>query len=237
MTRRDHQPFWLKSLRDRGNKAYVDHFIRPGFDAAGQDLRVMFPRYLDISGINIRAADHVHFMALRDKPIRLAVFDGLGQINIGSYSIINPGVRITSAANITIGESCMLAMDCYLSDADWHDLNHRIYAPGTSAPIILGDNVWIGDGALVTKGVTIGNNSIVGAKAVVTKDVPANSVVAGNPAKIVKTLSDDHITTRRDLFNMAQSYDEFEADYYRKLLSGNRFGDWLRALLWPTHRD
>lgn len=131
----------------------------------------------------------------------------------------------------------MLAMDCYLSDADWHDLNHQIYAPGTTAPIILGDNVWIGDGALVTKGVSIGDNSIVGAKAVVTKDVPANSVVAGNPARVVKQLSDEHITTRRHLFNMAQSYDEFEADYYRKLLKGNRFADWLRALIWPGSQD
>ena len=237
MSRRDHQPFWLKTVRDRLNQAYVNHFIRPGFDASGQDLRVMFPRHLDISGTNIKVADHVHFMALRDKPIRLAVFESLGGISIGSYSIINPGVRITSASEIRIGESCMLAMDCYLSDADWHDLNHRIYAPGSAVPITLGDNVWIGDGALVTKGVSIGDNSIVGAKAVVTKDVPANSVVAGNPARVVKELSDEHITTRRDLFNMAQSYDEFEADYYRKLLQGNRLADWLRSLLWPGFQD
>lgn len=235
--RRNHQPFWLKSIRDRMNAWYVNHFIRPEFDAAGYDLRVMTPRHLEISGPNIRVGDHVHFMALPDKPVRLAVFDGLGKINIGSYSIINPGVRMTSAAEISIGEGCMLATDCYLSDADWHDLNHRIYAPGNNAPITLGDNVWIGDGALVTKGVSIGKNSIVGAKSVVTKDVPDNCIVAGNPARKVSELNDDHITTRRDLFNMTESYDEFEAEYFRQLTSGNTFSRWLRTLMWPTDRD
>ena len=235
--RRNHQPFWLKSIRNQMNAWYVNHFIRPEFDAAGYDLRVMTPRHLDISGPNIRVGDHVHFMALPDKPVRLAVFDGLGKISIGSYSIINPGVRMTSAAEINIGEGCMFATDCYLSDADWHDLNHRIYAPGNKAPITLADNVWIGDGALVTKGVSIGKNSIVGAKSVVTKDVPDNCIVAGNPARKVGGLSDEHVTTRRDLFNMAESYDDFEAEYFRRLTSGNTTSRWLRTLIWPTNRD
>ncbi|MFT4798353.1 MAG: acetyltransferase-like isoleucine patch superfamily enzyme [Candidatus Azotimanducaceae bacterium] len=237
MTRRNRQPFWLKSIRDRINGWYVNHFIRPEFDAAGYDLRVMTPRSLDISGPNIRVGDHVHFMALPDKPVRLAVFEGLGKINIGSYSIINPGVRITSADEINIGEGCMLATNCYLSDADWHDLNHRIYAPGKHAPINLADNVWIGDGALVTKGVSIGENSIVGANSVVTKDVPDNCIVAGNPARQVRELSDQHITTRRDLFNMHRDYHEFEAEYFRELLSGNTISNWLRALMWPNDKD
>jgi hypothetical protein len=125
LTRRNRQPFWLKSIRDRINGWYVNHFIRPEFDAAGYDLRVMTPRSLDISGPNIRVGDHVHFMALPDKPVRLAVFEGLGKINIGSYSIINPGVRITSADEINIGEGCMLATNCYLSTEFTHPANTR----------------------------------------------------------------------------------------------------------------
>ena len=231
------QPFWLKSLRDQANRAYVEHFVRPHFATAGHDLRVMYPRHLEVSGPSISAGDHVHFMALPDKPVRLAVFEGLGEIHIGSYSIVNPGVRVTSAAAIRVGESCMLAMDCYLSDADWHDLNHRIYAPGNHGPIVLEDNVWIGDGALVSKGVHIGANSIVGARAVVTKDVPANVVVAGNPAMVVKTLQSESRTVRKDLFTMEQSYDAFERDYYQQLLAGNSFARWLRSMIWPSRED
>jgi len=131
----------------------------------------------------------------------------------------------------------MLAMNAYLSDADWHDLHHRIYAPGATAPIVLEDNVWIGDSALVTKGVTIGENSVVGAWSVVTRDVPANVVVAGNPARIVRELDTSHLTTREHLFTGTQPYDEFEREYFTQLLGGNRFLNWLRSLLKPGRFD
>jgi acetyltransferase-like isoleucine patch superfamily enzyme len=237
LTRRHHQPFWLKSILDSANQAYIQHFIRPQFEAAGMDLRVMYPRHLDISGPNINVGDHVHFTALPVKPIRLAVFEGLGSIDLGHYSIINPGVRITSASKIQVGESCMLAMNSYISDADWHDLNHRIFAPGNASAVTLANNVWIGDGALVTKGVSIGENSIVGARAVVTKSVPENVIVAGNPAVVVKQLSDEHITVRKDMFTMEQTYDEFERQYYRTLLANNGVFSWIKSVIWPGRKD
>lgn len=67
------------------------------------------------------------------------------------------------------------------------DLWRNIYAE--SAPIIIEDNVWIGERAIILKGVTIGMGAIVATGAIVTKDVPPYSVVAGNPAKIVKDIS------------------------------------------------
>lgn len=231
--RRDHRPYWLKQFFDVMNQWYVDRFVRPHFDGAGIDLRVMGPRHLQISGPHIFAGDHVHFMALPDKPVRLAVFEGLGSIRIGDYSIVNPGVRMSSAASIETGHSCMFAMNCYLSDADWHDLQHRIFAPGNAAPIRLGNNVWIGDSALVTKGVTIGDNSIVGAWSVVTRDVPANVVVAGNPARVVKELDAGNFTLREQMFTGATPYEVFEADYYRRLLAGNTLLGWLKHLVLP----
>ncbi|MCB1645533.1 MAG: acyltransferase [Pseudomonadales bacterium] len=176
-------------------------------------------------------------MCLPDKPVRLAVFEGQGRIEIGSYSIINPGVRITSASEILIGHSCMLAMNCYLSDADLHDIQHRIYAPGKTGPIRLGNNVWIGDSALVSKGVTIGDNSIVGAWSVVTKDVPANSIVAGNPARVVGAVDPNHLTMREALFTGQQPYSDFEHQYYSNLLGGNTLASWLKALIRPSERD
>ena len=70
-------------------------------------------------------------------------------------------------------------------------LNHFIEAEKRkmtySAPIVLGKNVWIGSNATILQGVTIGDNAVVGAGAVVTKDVPANTVVGGVPAKFIKS--------------------------------------------------
>jgi len=102
LARRNLQPVWLKRIFDYCNGRYVDHFCKPQFDGVGEGLRVMNPRYLEISGPKISLGRHVHFMALRDKPVRLAVFEGLGSITIGHYCLINPGVRISSADSIVI---------------------------------------------------------------------------------------------------------------------------------------
>lgn len=235
--RRDHRPYWLKSLWDRLTQSYVDHFVRPQFESTGRDFRVMYPRSLQVSGSGISAGDHVHIMALPDSWVRLSVFESMGRIHIGDYSIVNPGVRITSASDITLGKSCMLAMNAYLSDADWHDIRHRIFSPGATAPITLGDNVWIGDSALVCKGVTIGDNSLVGAWSVVTHDVPANTVVVGNPARTVRALDPEELTTRQALFTGAQSYEEFESNYFAQRLQGNGLPDYLRTLIAPNSLD
>lgn len=235
--RKDHRPYWLKVLMDRLNQRYVDWRIRPQLDFSGRDFRVMYPRHLQVTGPRVHIGDHVHVMALYDRPVRLSVFEGLGEITIGSYSIVNPGVRISSASSIRIGESCMLAMNAYLADADWHDVQHRIFAPGKTAPIVIGDNCWIGESAFVGKGVTIGENSIVGAYAVVTGDVPANSIVAGIPARVIGQVDPDDITSRRQMFTGDQSYDEFEENYFSDLLAGNTLLNWLRTLLLPGGKD
>lgn len=236
--RKDNRPYWIKSVMDRINQAYVDWRIRPQLDQVGQDFRVLFPRHLQISGPNVCIGDHVHIMALYDRPVRFAVFEGLGKISIGHYSIVNPGVRISSASSISIGESCMLAMNAYLADADWHDIQHRIYAPGKTSPIVIGDNCWIGEGAFVGKGVTIGDNSVVGAFAVVTKDVPPNSIVAGVPARVIGEIDPDDLTSRKALFRGGdQSYDQFEENYQRELLKENSLLGWLRAIVLPGRKN
>lgn len=240
--RKDNRPYWLKQISDGLNRLYVSHVIAPQFDQCGHGLCVFSPRHLHISGAAINVADHVHFMALADAPVRLAVYENLGSIEIGSNSIINPGVRITSASRITIGRNCMLAMNAYLSDADWHDLQHRIFAPGNSAPITLGDNVWIGEGALVCKGVEIGDNAVVGAYSVVTHNVEPNAVVAGNPARLVKTLDPDDLTTREALFTNTvftryESFADYEARFFSERMQGNTLLGWLRSRLLPGRTD
>lgn len=235
--RKDHRPYWLKVGMDRFNQVIINHWCVPQLDSAGRDFRVMNPRHLQISGSNIHVGDHVHVMALYDSPVRISVFEGMGRVAIGSHVIINPGVRISSASAIEIGDNCMLAMNCYLTDADWHDLQHRIYPPGNTAPIRLGNNVWIGDSAFVGKGVSIGDNSIVGAYSVVTKDVPANVIVAGTPAKIVGELPEEPRTTRADLFNSPTPFDVFEAGQQRQRLAGNSLFSWLKSMVLPGPQD
>ena len=231
--RRDNRPYWLKQVMDAMNQFMVDRFLVPQFDSVGTDFKVMNPRHLQLSGPNIHVGDHVYVTALYDSPVRLAVFDGLGRIDVGSYSIINPGVRITSADSIVIGESCLLAMNAYLADADWHGLQHRIFAPGNTAPITLKDNVWIGDGAFVGKGVTIGENSIVCAFAVVTKDVPDNVIVAGCPARVIREFDNDDFIARKALFTGEVPYADFDREYQIQSLAGNTFAGWLKSVVSP----
>jgi len=123
-----------------------------------------------------------------------------GSIRIGDNVLIMSGARISSANKIIIGDDCMLANFCYIMDADWHDIHDRTSSPGRSVPVVLEKGVWIGDSAIVCKGVRIGENSIIGAGAVVRKDVPANVVVIGNPAQIVKHLDPEKIVTMGALY-------------------------------------
>lgn len=98
---------------------------------------------------------------------------------------INEGVTITCASEIRIGKNANIARDVVIRDYDGHyieDLKYR-----TTKPIHIGDNVWIGYRAMILKGVTIGEGSIVAANSVVTKDVPSHCIVAGNPAKVIRT--------------------------------------------------
>ncbi len=123
-----------------------------------------------------------------------------GSIDIGDNVLIMHGVRISSATQVSIGDDCMLANFCYLTDADWHDIHDRTMLVGKTAPIILEKGAWIGDSAIITKGVRIGQNSVVAAGAVVTKSVPPNVVVAGNPARIVKKIDPSRVVTLGDYY-------------------------------------
>ena len=97
---------------------------------------------------------------------------------------INENVTITCAKKVVIGRNSHIAREAVIRDYDGHYIEDVSYR--TAKPVIIGDNVWIGYRAMILKGVTIGNNSIVAANSVVTKDVPPNCIVAGNPAKIIR---------------------------------------------------
>ena len=120
-----------------------------------------------------------------------------GSIRIGDNVVIMSGTRINSASEIVIGDDCLIAGFCYITDADWHDVYDRASSPGRTAPVILERGVWLCDSAIICKGVRIGENAIVGAGTVVRKDVPPNVIVTGNPARIVKRLDPAKIGAMR----------------------------------------
>ena len=104
-----------------------------------------------------------------------------------SSGYMNAGAQIRCKERITIGENCAIARNVLIMDFDAHLITYEDGATNrVTAPITIGDSVWIGAGATILKGVHIGDNAIIGAGAVVTKDVKANTIVAGNPAKPIR---------------------------------------------------
>ncbi|MGD9252017.1 MAG: acyltransferase [Desulfobacterales bacterium] len=238
--RRDHRPYSVKKLHLRLQKFYVRRFLKPQFERLGRGGLFMRPWFVELFGAPIELGRFATVVACHDARVRMCVWPaepGRGAIRIGDYSLICPGVRISSAHRVQIGDSVMMANGVYLTDADWHDLYDRT-APGKSAPIEIADNVWLGDSVIVCKGVRIGANSVIGAGAVVVEDIPPNVVAAGNPARVVKTLDPDRpIKARREWFaDPVRLQRDFQV-WDRALLEGNTLAGWIRYLLRPTRND
>jgi len=125
-----------------------------------------------------------------------------GRCTIGDFTLLN-GALIMAEEKIDIGSHCLISWNVGIADSDFHPLeptqrliDAQALAPFfkdrparpklKTAPVRIADNVWIGMNAVILKGVTIGENSVVAAGSVVTKSIPTNTVVAGNPAVVVK---------------------------------------------------
>ncbi len=121
------------------------------------------------------------------------------EITIGDNVIFNYDCHIGCVNKIVIGNGVLIASKVYITDHFHGDTtkeslklppnSRKVFSKGA---VIIEDNVWIGEGVVIMPNVTIGKNAIIGANAVVTKDVPANSVAVGNPAKIIKTIEASH---------------------------------------------
>lgn len=111
-------------------------------------------------------------------------------IYAGENLFMNFNCIILDCAEVRIGDNVMMGPNVQLYTAT-HPLQaaERIKGPEMAFPITIGNNVWLGGGAIVCPGVTIGDNTTIGSGSVVTKDIPANVFAAGNPCKVIKELS------------------------------------------------
>jgi acetyltransferase-like isoleucine patch superfamily enzyme len=150
-------------------------------------------------GLALQIGDHVSCYAGCSFAIGPA-----GVCTVGDFSLLN-GAIIMCEERVVIGSHCLISWNVGIADSDFHPIEpaqRRVDAQAlapffegrpprpkiATKPVLIADNVWIGMNATILKGVTIGENSVVAAGSVVTRSVPANVVVAGNPARIVKRL-------------------------------------------------
>ncbi|MBF0301666.1 MAG: acyltransferase [Desulfamplus sp.] len=239
--RRDHRPYFIKKIWFKLLKLYVDHFLKPQLDGLGKNSYIVKPWYIEVFGGPVTIGENITLLASSDKRTRLTVWSSkkdIPGIRIGDHVLISPGVRISAAQDITIGDNCMIASSAYITDSDWHGIYDRSLPPDTAYPVKLENNVWIGDSAIICKGVTIGENSIVGAGAVVSNDIPANSIAVGNPARVVKNLDPARkITTRKDRFGDIDLINTNLDIHERELLKDNTLIGWIRNLVMPMNKD
>ncbi len=115
------------------------------------------------------------------------------RIRIGSGCYLNIGVMVSALELVEIGDHCMFANGCFISDAEhrFDDPDRPVPWQGFSSrgPTRIGDNTWCGAHVVITDGVTIGRRSVIGANSVVTRDIPPFSIAAGAPARVIGEVS------------------------------------------------
>jgi len=122
--------------------------------------------------------------------ILLQARDHKATISIGDANTFSNNVVIVANEKVVIGDGCQIGDPVAIYDCDFHEISPAVRnrSFGPTQPVIIGNNVWLGSRVMVLKGVTIGDNSVIGAMSVVTKSIPSNCIVAGNPAKVIRAI-------------------------------------------------
>jgi len=176
-----------------------------------QSTRVFFYSFISTINVNVKKHQPVIFSGkgriIIDQSVIFGVkcspgyYSGYGYIEargpdsfieIGEKTIINNNsVIISDGRRIIIGSECLIGCNLQILDSNFHDLRPEMRFGGKDIKkddVLIGKNIFIGNNVTVLKGVTIGNNAVIANGSVVVKSVPENSVVGGNPAKVINYL-------------------------------------------------
>ena len=156
-------------------------FFKHCFCGVGRDFRVSGKPKIHGSG-KISAGDSFSIVS-HIYPVEIFA-DENAEVNIGNNVFVNEGAIISAQERIDIGDLTIIGGSVLIMDSDYHGIDGKATK---TAPIKIGRQVWLCSRAIVLKGVTIGDNSVVAAGSVVARDVPPNTIVAGNPAKVVRS--------------------------------------------------
>ena len=244
--RQDNKPYTMRLLINFIRRLYTRWRIVPQFDSVGAGLEIIGAHRLEIYGRDIHLGNNVHLQTARGQMSRLCTWpngesgngkSGNGKIEIGDNVLLTPGLHIVSANHVKIGDNVMIASRVYISDADWHGIDNRLATPGAHAPIMLEDNVWLGEGVKICKGVTIGKNSVIGAGSVVTRTIEANVIAAGNPAKMISKIDETNIQSRANLFADNVQYQKTMRYLHYQNHKNNSYLSWLWHIIFPNRRS
>lgn len=151
-----------------------------------------FPKFRNKPGGKILLGDNCTFLSKAksnmigiNRPCIITTQTSSAEIIIGNNCGLS-GTVIGAFTKIELKDNVRCGANTLITDSDWHLDDPRA---GKAAPIHIEDNVWLGEGVKVLKGVTIGKNSVIGAGSVVTRSIPENVIAAGNPCKVIKQIN------------------------------------------------
>jgi acetyltransferase-like isoleucine patch superfamily enzyme len=180
---------WWQARRECANRCVLDSC------GAGSELRGTIEKRHPLSKIEVGARCRIDGYVVTETATSV--------ITIGENTLLGARSIIDCADSVTIGKNVIISYDCVIADADNHSLSYSKrrddldrWRTGThdwsvvqKKPIVISEGAWIGARSLILKGVTIGEGAIVGMGSVVTKDVAPYTIVAGNPARLLKEIS------------------------------------------------
>lgn len=174
---------------------YYEPLFRARCERVGENLTLVQGIPCIEGNLKIRIGDGVTVHGVTS--FVAAPFNPEPVLEVGDGTFLGYAITIGVAERVSIGKGCLISTGCLIRDYDGHPVDPERRRRGERItldeirPVVLEDNVWLGNGVMVLKGVTIGRGSVIGAGSVVAKSIPPWSVAVGNPAQVIKTLTPD----------------------------------------------